>query len=109
MTFKSDVVKLVDRLDRSAKKIGAVNTILNKNGLLIGYNTDAMATESLIKKIKLNKDEKILVLGAGGVAKAIIYSLDSIGFKNIYVANKTYQKINHLNQICKIRLLKCKS
>ena len=57
-----------------------------------------MATESLIKKIKLNKDEKILVLGAGGVA-VIIYSLDSIGFKNIYVANKTYQKINHLNQI----------
>jgi len=106
MPFKSDVVKLIDKLDKSARTIKAVNTIFNKNGLLIGYNTDATASEILIRKSKLNNKDKILMIGAGGVAKAILHSLNLIGFKNIYVANRTFQKIKNLNRICKVKALK---
>ena len=58
-----------------AKKIGAVNTIHNKNGKLIGYNTDAYgALASLQEKVKNIKGKKILILGSGGAARAI-YSI----------------------------------
>ncbi len=106
MPFKSKVIKLIDKLDKSARTIKAVNTILNKNGLLIGYNTDTTASEILIRKSKLHNNDKILMIGAGGVAKAILHSLNIIGFKNIYVANRTFHKIKYLNRICKVKAIK---
>ena len=106
MPFKSEVINLVDKLDKSAKSTNAVNTIVNKNGMLVGFNTDTTATVELIKNTNVDRKDKILIIGAGGVAKAIIFALKSLGFKNIYVANRTFRNIKKLNKICKINAVK---
>jgi shikimate dehydrogenase len=75
--FKSECIKYLDKIDPLAKAIGAVNTVINKNGRLIGYNTDCMGFLRSIKEdlgfdpIKKN----IFVLGAGGVSRAIAFGL----------------------------------
>ena len=93
-------------MDKSAKTIGAVNTILNQNGVLIGYNTDTTAIMELLKKTNINIKDKILIIGAGGVAKAVIYALKSLGLKKICVANRTYSNLKKLNKICRIKPVK---
>lgn len=76
MPHKTAVAKLLDRLDADAGFLGAVNTILNINGKLEGYNTDGVGAEKALKEngIKLS-GKKALLLGAGGAAKAISLSL----------------------------------
>ena len=65
MPFKSDVITFLDVVDKNAKEIGSVNTILNISGKLIGYNTDFFGIQKCISKIKLNKKDKVLIIGAG--------------------------------------------
>ena len=72
---KETVIKFLDEIDETAKKIGAVNTILNKNGKLIGFNTDWLGVVIPLEKITALAGKKILVLGAGGAAKAVVYGL----------------------------------
>jgi shikimate dehydrogenase len=76
LPYKSEIINYIDEIDETAKKIGAVNTIYNVNNKLIGYNTDSLAAIDLIKeKIGNLEAKKILLIGAGGVAKAISYIL----------------------------------
>ncbi|MFP4332787.1 MAG: shikimate dehydrogenase [Campylobacterales bacterium] len=65
--FKEDVIELLDSVDEFAKSCGAVNTIVNKNGELGGYNTDAQGFYLSLP----NSYKSALILGAGGSAKAI--------------------------------------
>ena len=75
---KSAVMPYLDEIDSLAKKIGAVNTVLNENGRLKGYNTDAYGALSAIEKIcPVPKGKKIVILGAGGAARAAAFSLSS--------------------------------
>jgi len=78
LPYKMEVLKYVNRISKEAKKIGAVNTIVNKNGILYGYNTDThgaiMAIEVSLSR-KLNSKDKALVIGTGGASRAIIYGL----------------------------------
>jgi len=72
---KEAIINYLDEIDETAKEIGAVNTILNKNGILIGYNTDWKgAINSLLKYTPL-KNKKAAILGSGGTARAIAYGL----------------------------------
>ncbi|MHA1410237.1 MAG: shikimate dehydrogenase family protein, partial [Candidatus Odinarchaeia archaeon] len=72
--FKVKIIPFLDKIDETTNKIGAVNTIVNKNGILWGYNTDGLAAVDLIKQeIGSLKDKQFLILGAGGVARAISY------------------------------------
>lgn len=72
---KQKVMKYLDKIDKDAKVIGAVNTIVNKNGKLTGFNTDWIgALTALEKRVKL-KGKKVAIIGAGGAARAIIYGL----------------------------------
>ncbi|MGP8216082.1 MAG: shikimate dehydrogenase [Bacteroidia bacterium] len=72
---KEAIIKYLDRLDETAKAIGAVNTIVKENGKLVGYNTDCYgAIESLKQYTSLN-GKKAAVLGSGGSARAIVYGL----------------------------------
>ncbi len=72
---KQTVMKHLDRVDRLAAKIGAVNTVVPEKGLLVGYNTDAAAAiKSLKAKIDL-KGKKVSLVGAGGVGRAIAFAL----------------------------------
>ncbi|MCK5460269.1 shikimate dehydrogenase, partial [Candidatus Parcubacteria bacterium] len=73
---KVEVMKYLDKIDALAKKIGAVNTVKNKNGKLIGYNTDGYgALKFLREKVKSIRNKKIVILGAGGAARAIYFTL----------------------------------
>ena len=68
--YKEKVIPYLDYIDPSAKLIGAVNTIVNKQGKLYGYNTDFLGLRDLILKSKVKiKDQKVLILGNGGTSK----------------------------------------
>lgn len=91
---KEKVMKYLDEIDETAKTIKAVNTIVNKNGRLIGSNTDwTGAIEALNNSLSTDKlrNKKTAVLGAGGAARAIIYGLKR---ENAYVKifNRTIEK-----------------
>ncbi|MFA4872615.1 MAG: shikimate dehydrogenase [Patescibacteria group bacterium] len=73
---KQTVIPFLDALDDHARSIGAVNTIVNEEGRLKGYNTDAPGFMSTLRHaIGEVKGEHIVVLGAGGAARAIVYAL----------------------------------
>jgi shikimate dehydrogenase len=83
--FKTEVISLLDVVDDVARRIGAVNTILNEGGRLIGYNTDwTGAVEALEEKVDI-RGKKVVLLGAGGSARAIAFGLKERGCQVIIV------------------------
>jgi shikimate dehydrogenase len=71
--------------------IGAVNTVVNRNGKLVGYNTDAYGfIHALEKDANFSpKEKKVLILGAGGAARAVCISLIQKGIDSLVIANRT--------------------
>ena len=73
---KSNIIPFLDGIDELAANIGAVNTVVNENGQLIGYNTDGpgflKGLNAFLPKIA---DQKVLMIGAGGAARAIYFTL----------------------------------
>lgn len=82
--YKQDVIPYLDEISDSAKAIGAVNCIVNHDGKLFGHNTDYAGFLYTLKKnnIKIT-DEKVLVLGNGGAAKAVVAALASLKPKEL--------------------------
>jgi shikimate dehydrogenase len=77
--FKEEIIPLLDELDPRAAEIGAVNTVVNREGRLIGYNTDWLgAVTALTARISL-KGRHVLILGAGGASRAIAYGILQAG------------------------------
>jgi len=73
--FKEEIIPLLDDLDPQAAEIGAVNTVVNRDGRLTGYNTDWLgAVSALTAKVSL-KGQHVLILGAGGASRAIAYGI----------------------------------
>ena len=80
MPHKKTVMEFLDKVDSDADKIGAVNTILNENGKLIGKNTDSIgAVGAIKKKIRDLRGKKAIILGKGGTARALEYGLEREG------------------------------
>ncbi|RZB32024.1 MAG: shikimate dehydrogenase [Desulfobacteraceae bacterium Eth-SRB1] len=78
---KVEVMKFLDSIDEEALKIGAVNTIVNRDGKLFGYNTDCLgATHALLEKTDI-KDKDVVILGSGGAARAIGFGIVAEGGK----------------------------
>lgn len=76
---KTAVMAYLDKVDEEARKIGAVNTVVNRQGRLSGYNTDGLgAIKALSEKTSI-KDKKIGIMGAGGAARAIGFGVMSQG------------------------------
>ena len=70
--YKKDVIPYLDEMDMQAKSIGAVNTIVNKNGKLIGHNTDFDGFLYMVRHHNIHmKDKKVLIIGNGGAAQAV--------------------------------------
>jgi shikimate dehydrogenase len=77
--FKEEIIPLLDALDPQAAKIGAVNTVVNRDGRLTGYNTDWLGAVTALKaKISL-KGRHVLILGAGGASRAIAFGIINEG------------------------------
>ncbi|MCR6516415.1 shikimate dehydrogenase [Clostridium sp. LY3-2] len=108
--YKEEVIKSLDKISDEAKKIGAVNTIVNKKDILIGYNTDYYGFKYMLewKNITL-KDKNVVVLGTGGASKAVVtYAIDQ-NAKNIYLVsrkNKEYSILNDKIEIIDYNKLK---
>ena len=84
--YKSEIIPFLDELSDEAKVIGAVNTVKNVNGKLIGYNTDAFGFGQSIKPFLNNNHERAMILGTGGSSKAIAYVLKIIGLDVIFIS-----------------------
>ena len=94
---KENVIEYLDEINPRAKTIGAVNVIHKNGDKLFGNNTDWFGFTSALKKngIKVSGKE-VIVLGAGGTSKSIIFSLKQSGVKKIVLLNRTLQKAHEL-------------
>ena len=94
---KVDMMKFVDEMDSQCKLVGATNTITNNEGCLKGYNTDVDGFLDPIRKRKINsKDSDVLLIGAGGAARAIIVGFSKEKIHKITIANRTKQRADEL-------------
>lgn len=92
LPYKEEIINFVDEIDEDARKIGAINTILNKDGKLYGYNTDFIGSNKALKEVvgDLNV-KKIIILGAGGVSRAICYGALKEGAE-VFIFNRHEEK-----------------
>ena len=88
---KISIMEYLDRVDPMAVDIGAVNTVKNENGKLIGFNTDAPAAVQALCRAMNVVDKTVAVIGAGGAAKAVAYGLKAAGSR-VVVVNRTREK-----------------
>ncbi len=92
MPHKNEVMKYLDELDVSAKSVGAVNTILNDQGKLVGYNTDGQgAMVALQENGVCPEKKKLVLLGSGGAAQAIAYQAAQ-DVNELVILNRTLDK-----------------
>lgn len=84
--YKEAVIPYLDELSEEASAIGAVNTIVFREGKAIGHNTDAFGFHQSIKPFLTNKHERALIIGTGGAAKAVAHIFKGIGVDVLYVS-----------------------
>lgn len=99
MPFKETVIPYLDALDETARAVGAVNSIVNEAGRLTGYNTDVNGARVALESLHPSPNESVMLLGAGGAARAILFALRQLGFNRAYVTNRNLDKVLKLNSI----------
>jgi shikimate dehydrogenase len=93
---KTEVIKYLDYLDIAAGLIGAVNTIeFGENGA-IGHNTDGIGAVRAIEEVNTVKNKKVMILGAGGAARAISFQILLSGAESLVISNRTIEKASEL-------------
>ena len=96
------MMKYLDKIDESCSLIGAANTVVNNDGMLKGYNTDMDGFLEPLKKRNIDiANSNVLLLGAGGAARAIIAGFAKEKAKSITIANRTIEKANNLVEFAK--------
>jgi len=99
MPHKNAVMKYLDEIEPTARSIGAVNTILNDKGRLIGYDTDGIGALKALKENGVSLDgKKLLLLGAGGAGKAIAFHAAQ-EVEELRILNRTTQKAKDLAKV----------
>ncbi|MDO4519150.1 MAG: shikimate dehydrogenase [Eubacteriales bacterium] len=102
MPHKIQVIPFLDELTEAASIIGAVNTVINKDGKLIGENTDGKGFVSSLQDSGVSlKGQIVTILGAGGAARAIAVECALAGAKHINVINRTASKGQELAELVK--------
>ena len=93
MPYKEQVISYLDQLSEEARLIGAVNTVVNREGTLIGYNTDGKGFFKSLPSFKIS-GKRMVLLGAGGAAKAILAQaiLDGVGQISVFVRLASIEK-----------------
>ncbi|MEK7248948.1 MAG: shikimate dehydrogenase [Bacteroidota bacterium] len=95
LPHKQTVMKFADRLDSTAKGIGAVNTVVRQNGKLVATNTDAPGALDAIEKVAKVRGKRMLIVGAGGAARAIAYEAKQRGAE-VLITNRNEEKAKKL-------------
>lgn len=94
---KQAVMPLLDEVTETARRIGAVNTVIPSDGRLTGDNTDAYGfSRSLRDVVEPETIERAVVVGAGGAARAVLVSLQEAGITNVIVINRTLERAHKL-------------
>ena len=93
MPYKEQVIPYLDQLSEEARLIGAVNTVVNREGTLIGYNTDGKGFFKSLPSFKISR-KRLVLLGAGGAAKAILAQaiLDGVSQISVFVRSSSMEK-----------------
>ncbi|MGL5347437.1 MAG: shikimate dehydrogenase [Peptostreptococcaceae bacterium] len=94
---KVDILKYIDNVDNNAKLIGAVNTIKNEGGILIGYNTDGIGfVKSITDKGHKLEGKKVMIIGAGGACRSIAVELASSNVLSIEIRNRSLENAKEI-------------
>lgn len=92
---KVAIMEFLDDIDETAKKIGAVNTVVNENGILKGYNTDWIGVADPLKQVTNLSNKKVAIIGAGGFAHAAVYACVENGAQ-VKIYNRTQEKAQEI-------------
>lgn len=88
--YKQKVMPFLDEISQEAKKIGAVNTVVNRNGRLYGYNTDKYGFEIMLDRANIDVfGKKVIILGSGGASKTAVYCCEEKGARECLVISRS--------------------
>ncbi len=101
LPHKEAALPLLDELTPAARAIGAVNTVINRGGVLLGDNTDAPGLVEALLNLGYGAgdgdlDHPAVVLGAGGAARAAVYALGVLLERNVYILNRTFSRAREI-------------
>ena len=97
--YKKDVIPHLDELSPTAKRLGAVNTIVRRNGKLIGHNTDYFGFLTMVKASNLTvSGKKVLVLGSGGASNTVVAVLQELGAQVVVISRTGENNYGNLHQ-----------
>ena len=100
MPHKTDIIPYLDELSKVATLVGAVNTVLCKGGILEGHNTDGAGCVGALETNGITvKGQNVVLLGAGGAARASAIALAMEGASSIYIINRTLSKAQELAEV----------
>ncbi|TMW73887.1 shikimate dehydrogenase [Alteribacter natronophilus] len=110
LPHKVAVMEYLDHVSEEAQAIGAVNTVVNEDGKLTGYNTDGQGfLESVLERTGDLPDKRVLIIGAGGAARAVSVSFARHGVEELVITNRTLSKAREIaercRQWCEVRVL----
>ncbi|QDP51401.1 MAG: hypothetical protein GOVbin630_99 [Prokaryotic dsDNA virus sp.] len=94
MPFKTEISGYMDVMSEEASKIGAINTVINKDGVLHGYNTDYFAARDLLGKFS---HKKIIILGNGGYAAAVKAAASNLSLNYKLITRHNWEQLQSLN------------
>lgn len=103
--YKERFINLCDRISLRAKKIGSINLIFKKNKIVYGDNTDVIGFGKTFNSLKVKKVKGVLLIGAGGAARAILYYLNNKKIENIDIFATSYKRKDSLSKNFKFKIL----
>ena len=89
---KTSALKFLDVIDEVAELIGAVNTVKFDQGTITGYNTDGLGAVKAMEEVVSVKNKKVVMVGAGGAARAVAFQLVISGIESLTIINRTPEK-----------------
>ena len=96
MPHKEDLLPLWDEIDPAAQLVGAVNTVCLRDGKWVGFNTDGGGAVAALEDAGLSPAQNVVLLGAGGAAKAVALALSAAGAERVWVCNRTLRRAEDL-------------
>lgn len=97
LPHKEKILQLVDHASLSARSIGAVNVVSFVDGIATGHNTDIDGLKDSFKEYDIDlRGQNVVLIGAGGAARAAAFALGTVGAKNILICNRNSQKTKNL-------------
>jgi len=99
---KIDMMKLLDEADEECRLVGATNTVVNDNGSLRGHNTDVRGFLDPIRRRKIeSQNSEVLLIGAGGAARAIVVAFSKERIRKVTIANRTRERADEIVKFAK--------